>query len=124
MPSYVSAGRTGGCGRSYRFHSDSKFATNPVNARLAIFIASSLVGATTTDRVIPSGGTSASARPSDAHSARYASVSGRTAGDGTSAIIGMPSRAHHSAFSKVRVPYHSGTGSWTGWVTTGAFVMS
>jgi hypothetical protein len=121
MPSNVSADRTAGSGTPNLCHSSSKFSLNRTNARLAIAIAAWFVSATTTDRVMPSGGRSASARPSAAHSALYASVSGRTRSEGTSAIIGMFSRAHHSARSSVRVPYHSGgCGRCTGLVTTGA----
>ena len=69
---------------------------------------------------MPSAGTSSAERPSAAHSARYASVSGRTRREGTSASIGMPSRAHHRARSSVMVAYQSGIGCCTGWVTTGA----
>ena len=70
--------------------------------------------------LMPRAGRSPSARPRAAHSARYASVSGRTRREGTSASIGMPSRAHHWARSSVMVAYQSGIGCCTGWVTTGA----
>ena len=69
MPSKVSAGMTGGIGMSYFFHRWNRLSLNRAKARLAIFIASSLVGARTMLREMPRDGRSFSSRPSAAHSA-------------------------------------------------------
>ena len=97
---------------------------NGAKARLAISSAFSFVSARTICREMPSGGRSASvaAEGRPLRPVRVGQQPDR--GDGTSASIGMPSRAHQRAFSGVRVAYQSGSGCWTGWVTTGAESMS